>query len=224
MRTPYIVLLLLGSLLLLLAVGYWYYNSQQPRDLIAYKNTAPILGAQLGRPVFIRIIKESRQLELWVQAAEGTWSLMKTYPILAMSGHLGPKLREGDKQAPEGFYEVRANQLNPKSRFHLAMNIGYPNDYDRAQGRTGSFIMIHGSHYSVGCFAMGDDGIEEIYTMVAQALNQGQSAVPVQIYPFEMTDARLQQERNHTAYPFWQYLQQDGWQKSQQTQAPYVLD
>ncbi|MFI3244437.1 MAG: 2-dehydro-3-deoxyphosphooctonate aldolase [Akkermansia sp.] len=187
---------------------------QSNRDIKAYERTAALLGEHLGRPVFIRIIKEALVLELWTQDEEQQWQLMKSYPILAMSGELGPKTKEGDKQAPEGFYEVRRGQLNPNSRFHLAFNIGYPNAYDRSLGRTGSFIMVHGSHYSIGCFAMGDDGIEEIYTMVAQALEQGQVAVPVQIYPFKMTDERMEKEKNHPAFPFWKGYLKEGWDAS----------
>ncbi len=180
------------------------------RDAKAYERTAPQLGEHLGRAVWIRIVKEELKLELWTQDDKAAWNLMKTYPVLAMSGELGPKTKEGDQQAPEGFYEVRAGQLNPKSRFHLAFNIGYPNTYDESLGRTGSFIMVHGSHYSIGCFAMGDEAIEEIYTMVAQALKQGQPFVPVQIYPFEMSDERMNRELGHPAFSFWQYLKR-GW-------------
>ncbi len=210
-------------ILLLLLFAYFSMSTQADnRDVTAYQNTAPVLGEHLGRPVFIRIIKEDAVLELWTQDANQAWNLMKSYPVLAMSGELGPKTKEGDKQAPEGFYEVRKGQLNPNSRFHLAFNIGYPNAYDQSLGRTGSFIMVHGSCYSIGCFAMGDEGIEEIYTMVAEALKQGQEFVPVQIYPFQMTDARMTAEQNNPAYTFWQYLKQ-GWDHTQKERAPFVL-
>ncbi len=194
-----------------MTAAYFLMTTQADnRDVTAYQNTKAQLGEHLGRAVFIRIIKEELKLELWTQDESQAWNCMKTYPILAMSGELGPKTMEGDKQAPEGFYEVRAGQLNPKSRFHLAFNIGYPNTYDESLGRTGSFIMVHGSHYSIGCFAMGDEAIEEIYTMVAQALKQGQPFVPVQIYPFEMSDERMEREKAHPAFEFWCYLKR-GW-------------
>lgn len=180
------------------------------RAAAAMQHVRPHLGHAFGRPVFLRIVKETRTLELRVQE-KGRWRLLKTYPILAMSGELGPKTAEGDRQAPEGFYATTLPLLNPRSKFHLSFNIGYPNAYDRNKGRTGSFIMVHGSNRSIGCFAMGDPAIEEIYTLVHQALKAGQSAVPVQIYPFEMTPERMEQERNSPHYDFWQSLL-PGWQ------------
>ncbi len=213
------VILVLG-VLVMLAIYVLMTAQADNRDVRAYEHTKAQLGENLGRPVFIRIIKEELKFELWTQDEAGAWNCMKTYPVRAMSGELGPKTKEGDKQAPEGFYEVRAGQLNPKSRFHLAFNIGYPNAYDRSLGRTGSFIMVHGSHYSVGCFAMGDEGVEEIYTMVAQALACGQDFVPVQIYPFEMSDERMERELGHPAYSFWQYLKK-GWDASRASGSPY---
>lgn len=171
----------------------------------AKKHVQPVFGHVFGCPVFLRIVKETRTLELRVQE-NGKWRLLKTYPILAMSGEAGPKTAEGDRQAPEGFYATTSALLNPRSKFHLAFNIGYPNAYDRSLGRTGSFIMVHGGERSIGCFAMGDPAIEEIYTMVHQALRAGQTAVPIQIYPFEMTPERMAQERNSPHYEFWQHL------------------
>ena len=79
-----------------------------------------------------------------------------TYPICLWSGRLGPKLREGDRQAPEGFYTVSAEQLNPNSRWHRSFSLGFPNAFDQAHGRTGSFIMVHGGCPSIGCYAMTD--------------------------------------------------------------------
>ncbi len=178
----------------------------------------PQLGAFYGKPVFIRIIKESRLLELWIQH-QGSWQVLKTYPIAGMSGTLGPKQQEGDKQAPEGFYDVTPERMNPKSRFHLAMNIGYPNAYDLSLGRTGSFIMVHGGRSSVGCFAMTDEGMEEIYTMVNEALRHGQKRVEVHIYPFEMTAARMEQEKNNPHLPFWRTLSPH-WQHTHKHHSP----
>ncbi len=172
----------------------------------ARANTEAELGRFFGAPVFIRIVKESRLLELWVQH-QSTWQVLKTYRIAGMSGTLGPKQKEGDKQAPEGFYDVVAQRLNPQSRFHLAMNIGYPNAHDRELGRTGSFIMVHGGTDSVGCFAMTDPAIEEIYTMVNEAFRAEQQRVEVHIYPFEMTVERMEQERQNPHHPFWCTLQ-----------------
>ena len=188
------------------------------RASVARQHVQPYLGHVFGCPVFLRIIKETRTLELRIQE-KGRWRLLKTYPILAMSGELGPKTAEGDRQAPEGFYATTQPLLNPRSKFHLSFNIGYPNAYDRKKGRTGSFIMVHGSDRSIGCFAMGDPAIEEIYTMVHQALRAGQKSVPIQIYPFDMTPERMKQERNSPHYEFWQYLL-PGWQHTQRHGSP----
>lgn len=191
------------------------------REAQARRHTAPKLLRFWGRPVFIRIIKEERVLELWLQSSHsGQWSLFETYPIAAMSGALGPKLREGDAQAPEGFYRVPLSALNPKSRYYLSFNIGYPNRYDREQGRTGSAIMVHGSNVSVGCFAMTDPLIEEIYTLVAAALRAGQAYVPVQVYPFRMTPQRLAEASRSPHAAFWQRLV-PAWQHTERFHAPW---
>ncbi len=158
-----------------------------------------------GQPVFIRIFKQSSELELWL-ANGGDWFLFRTFPICAWSGDLGPKLKEGDRQAPEGFYRVTRQSLNPNSRFHLSFNLGFPNAYDRAHGRTGSFLMVHGSCLSVGCYAMTDPGIEVIYRLVEAALDAGQDQVPVHVFPFRMTDQALTAAAGHSWLPFWQEL------------------
>ncbi len=158
----------------------------------------------LGDPVFIRIFKEERQLELWIREPNGKkFRLFKSWPVAAMSGTLGPKLAEGDRQAPEGFYSVPRSALNPRSSFHLSFNLGYPNSFDRAHARTGSALMVHGSNLSVGCFAMTDPVIEEIYTLCAVALAHGQPAFQVHIFPFRMTQERLAASATSQWAPFW---------------------
>lgn len=194
-------------------------DAAQDREVLARRHVGPKLLPFWGRSVFIRIIKEERVLELWLRGEEG-WELFHTYPIAGMSGELGPKEREGDCQAPEGFYRVVLSALNPKSLYYLSFNIGYPNRYDRELGRTGSHIMVHGSNVSIGCFAMTDGGIEEIYTLVAEALRGGQSYVPVQVYPFRMTEQRMQAEHGSPHYAFWQHLQ-PGWLHTESTQEPW---
>lgn len=177
-------------------------------------------GAKLGDSAFIRIFKESKELELWLKpSAPGKWTQFRTYPIAAFSGKLGPKLMEGDGQAPEGFYSVGSQSLNPASSFHLSFNIGYPNAYDRFHERTGSFIMVHGSDVSVGCFAMTNPVIEEIYLIVEAALAKGQSEVPVHIFPFRMTDERLARAKGEAAEPFWQQLR-TGYSHFEKTRTP----
>ncbi len=163
-------------------------------------------GHAWGAPVFIRIFKESDELEVWLAGDDGRYALFKTYPICTWSGALGPKLKEGDKQAPEGFYYVTREAMNPNSQFHLSFNLGFPNAYDRAQGRTGSFLMVHGNCVSVGCFAMTDDGIEEIYLLADAALAQGQPFFRVHIFPFRMTDERMRAAEADQWAAFWRNL------------------
>lgn len=179
----------------------------------------PVLHEQLrqrgippGCPVYLRGFKAKRQLELWLQAGQGEWRLWRTYPIAAASGRLGPKEREGDYQVPEGFYSITHALLNPASRYHLAMNIGYPNEDDLRQQRTGSFIMIHGRQVSVGCLAMTDPVIEEIYLLVSEALENGQAAVPVHLFPFRLTEEALAQAADHPWLEFWRTRLQPAWQ------------
>lgn len=177
-------------------------------------------GAAIGDPVFIRIVKEPRLCELWIKTQENDrYTLFKTYDIAGMSGSLGPKKKEGDMQAPEGFYATASGLLNPRSNYHLSFNIGYPNAYDTAQGYTGSFIMLHGKDVSIGCFAMTDPGIEEIYTLVSAALQQGQTRVPIQIYPFPITEENLQRHRESPHIGFWKQLA-PAWQYTERHHAP----
>ncbi len=162
-------------------------------------------GMELGAPVHVRIFKEEAALELWVLTG-GQFELFRTYPVCNYSGDLGPKLKQGDKQSPEGIYLVSASSLNPNSRFHLSFNLGYPNAFDRSQGRTGDFLMVHGDCVSVGCYAMTDPAIEEIYVIVEAALRGGQRDVAVHAFPFRMTDERLFAARSNNWHGFWSDL------------------
>jgi murein L,D-transpeptidase YafK len=164
-------------------------------------------GLSWGSPVFMRIFKESEELEVWVQAGE-VFKHFKTYEICNFSGHLGPKLKTGDHQSPEGFYSVAARQLNPHSRFHLSFNLGYPNAYDRARQRTGDALMVHGNCVSIGCYAMTDNYIEEIYALADAALRNGQPSFQVHAFPFRLTDATLARHKASQWFSFWQNLQE----------------
>jgi murein L,D-transpeptidase YafK len=165
------------------------------------------LGAEVGDPVFIRIFKYTAELEVWIKVGSH-YKLLHTYEICRQSGYLGPKLKEGDRQGPEGFYYVSKSRLNPNSKFHLAFNIGYPNAYDRAHRRTGSALMIHGDCVSVGCFAMTDARIEEIYELVEKALDHGQKIVRVHSFPFRMTSEKMEHYRYSEWYSFWSNLKE----------------
>ena len=162
--------------------------------------------AEWGAPVFIRAFKLESEMELWVQG-QGGWMLFKRYPICAWSGDLGPKLAQGDRQTPEGIYRVGAGQLNPASSYHLSFNLGYPNALDRYHGRTGDYLMVHGSCVSIGCYAMTHVGIEEIYTLVAAALSAGQRRVDVHLFPFRLEAAQLAAQHDHRWFEFWSELQ-----------------
>lgn len=174
---------------------------------------------RFGAPIFIRIFKQSDTLEVWVESSNGRFELFKEYRICAQSGGLGPKQREGDRQAPEGFYFVTAQSLNPWSQFHLSFNLGYPNRYDRAHGRTGSALMVHGNCVSIGCYAMTDTGIEEIYTLAHKALEGGQPFFRVHIFPFKLTDTALQKAKMSKWYAFWANLK-EGHDIFEQTNIP----
>ena len=160
------------------------------------------------QPIFIRIFKEESELEVWKQRDDGRFYHFKTYPICNWSGDLGPKIRQGDKQAPEGFYRVARNQMNPNSQFHLAFNLGYPNAYDRAHGRTGDFLMVHGKCKSAGCYAMTDGLIEEIYALSREAFAGGQDGFEVHAFPFRMTDENMARHRTSPHFRFWQTLKE----------------
>lgn len=178
------------------------------------------LGLRLGSPVFIRIFKEERTLELWVQQPDKpTFKHFRNYPIVAMSGTLGPKLAEGDRQAPEGFYFVPPSSMNPTSTFHLSFNLGYPNTYDRSHQRTGSALMIHGNQVSIGCFAMTDPKIEEIYTLCNAAHAGGQAYFRVHAFPFRMTPERMTLTRENKWHDFWLNLQ-EGYDQFERTRLP----
>ena len=170
---------------------------------LAYLNLA------MGDPVVLLAFKEERQLEAWCRSVEGDWIRWKTFPILAASGNPGPKEREGDRQVPEGTYGILRKGMNPKSDYHLGMNIGYPSDHDLRLGRTGSAIMIHGDRVSIGCLAMGDDAIERLYLLVDAALAGGEREVPVHIYPFRMTPDACAAHAGPGWHPSWDALKSE---------------
>lgn len=159
-------------------------------------------------PILVRLFKQEAELEVWKQDKTGRFSLLKTYPICRWSGELGPKLKEGDRQAPEGFYNITPAQMNPESQFYLSFNMGYPNTFDRAHGRTGAHLMVHGDCSSRGCYAMTDEQISEIYALGRESFFGGQRSFQVQAYPFRMTPQNLARHRNNPNMPFWKMLKQ----------------
>jgi murein L,D-transpeptidase YafK len=159
-------------------------------------------------PLLIRIHKEESSLEVWKQDRTGKFALLKAYPICKFSGKLGPKLAQGDYQAPEGFYDITPEQMNPWSHEYLAFNTGFPNAFDRSLGRTGSFLMVHGGCESVGCYAMTDYEMEEIYGLADEAFKGGQDKIQLEAFPFQMTAENLTRHADDPNAPFWEMLKQ----------------
>ena len=159
-------------------------------------------------PILIRIFKEEAELEVWKKNMDGQFALLKTYPICKWSGDLGPKKKQGDRQAPEGFYTITPGQMNPNSNYYLAFNTGYPNSYDRAWGRTGSELMVHGDCSSRGCYAMTDEQIQEIYALARDAFFGGQKEFQFEAFPFRMTALNMAKHRNNPNFAFWKMLKE----------------
>jgi murein L,D-transpeptidase YafK len=159
-------------------------------------------------PILVRLYKEESELEVWKEDRDGQFQLLKTYPICRWSGELGPKIKQGDRQAPEGFYTITPGLMNPNSSYYLAINIGFPNAYDSANGRTGQFLMIHGDCSSAGCYAMTDEQIAEIYALARESFFGGQRSFQIQAYPFRMTPLNMAKHRNSPHMAFWKMLKQ----------------
>jgi len=159
-------------------------------------------------PILMRVFKEESELEVWKQDASGRFALLRAYPICRWSGELGPKLKAGDRQAPEGFYTITPGLMNPNSSRYLAINTGFPNEYDAANGRTGAFLMIHGDCSSAGCYAMTDEQIAEIYALARESFAGGQKSFQLQAYPFRMTPLNMARHRNSRHIAFWRMIKQ----------------
>ena len=159
-------------------------------------------------PILVRLFKQESELEVWKQDTSGRFALLKSYPICRWSGELGPKVKEGDRQAPEGFYTITPAQMNPNSNYYLSVNIGFPNEFDRAWGRSGDYLMIHGDCSSRGCYAMTDEQIAEIYALARESFFGGQRSFQVQAYPFRMTPLNMAKHRTNPNMAFWKMLKE----------------
>jgi murein L,D-transpeptidase YafK len=177
----------------------------------------------LQSPMLIRLFKQEAELEVWKQDRSGRFALLKTYPICRWSGDLGPKVREGDRQAPEGFYSITPGQMNPQSAYYLSFNTGFPNAFDRALGRSGSQLMVHGDCSSRGCYAMTDEQIAEIYSLGRESFFGGQKAFQLQAYPFKMTPVNMAKHRNNPNMPFWKMIK-EGWDHFEVTRQEPKVD
>jgi len=163
-------------------------------------------GVSPTAPILIRAFKKESELEVWKMKPDGTYILLKTFPICRWSGQLGPKTHEGDRQSPEGFYAITPAMMNPNSSYYLSFNVGYPNAYDRAHGATGGSVMVHGICSSAGCFAMTDAQIADIYALARDSFAGGQRSIQMQAYPFHMNAQNLAKYRLDPNMPFWKEL------------------
>lgn len=181
------------------------------------------IGSSPGAPMMMRIIKQDSILEVWKQTNSGQYALLTTYKICAYSGGYGPKIVEGDRQAPEGFYDITAGLLNPNSNYYLAFNTGYPNKFDRSYGRTGSNLMVHGDCSSSGCYAMTDAEIAQIYALARESLAGGNKSVQLEIFPFRMTPQNLAAQSGNTNMAFWRNIK-TGYDAFELTRKPPTWD
>ncbi|TIR31430.1 MAG: murein L,D-transpeptidase, partial [Mesorhizobium sp.] len=218
--------------LVIAAIGVAGCNDSSMKDFAPHANKPlpdKILASMKAKgmtrtsPVMARIFKEEGKLEIWKAKTNGRYDLVASYDICKWSGKLGPKFTEGDRQAPEGFYTVRPAQMNPRSSYHLAFNIGYPNAYDRANGRTGSHLMVHGACSSSGCYSMTDAQIEQIYAFGRDAFQGGQTEFQIQAFPFRMTAANMARYRKDPNYEFWKMLKV-GYDNFEITKVPPKVD
>jgi murein L,D-transpeptidase YafK len=198
-----------------LALAGCYGNDGYDLPTRAMKELSPQMLALLEQkgmpkdsPILIRIFKDESELEVWKQDTTAHYELLKVYPICRWSGDLGPKVREGDRQAPEGYYTITPALMNPNSNYYLAINTGFPNAFDKANDRHGAFLMIHGDCSSRGCYAMTDEQIGEIYSLAREAFLGGQQSFQIQAYPFRMTPANLARHRNNPNLAFWKMIKE----------------
>jgi murein L,D-transpeptidase YafK len=197
---------------LVLALAACQGDNRSTRHLVPIPPATMALMASKGMsqndPILMRAYKKESEIEVWKRGSDGRYALLKTYPMCRWSGQLGPKTREGDRQAPEGFYTVTPAQMNPNSSFHLSFDLGYPNAYDRVHGRTGAHLMVHGSCSSSGCFAMTDEAISEVYALARESFASGQRSFQFQSYPFRMTAENLAKHRLDPNIAFWRNLKE----------------
>jgi len=182
-----------------------------------------VMGMTAASPIAMRIFKEEGILEVWKANAQNRYQLIASYDICAWSGQLGPKLTEGDRQAPEGFYNIYPSQMNPQSQYYLSFNIGFPNKYDRAHGARGNNLMVHGACSSAGCYSMTDAQVLQIYAFAREAFRGGQEYFQVQAYPFKMTADNMAKHRFSRHYEFWKMIKV-GYDHFELTKRPPVVD
>lgn len=217
-RAAFLILLCCCCLKLNSTDQLWYARVADARDAKDALLRALFQKKGLAYPpqnLYLRVFKGESVLEVWASDNSTLpFTLVKSYPVCAMSGQLGPKRREGDEQVPEGFYHI--SSLNPFSAYHLSMEVSYPNASDRqlsTNSRLGGNIYIHGNCKSIGCIAITDPYIEEVYWLVAQARANGQVKIPVHLFPARMSDLKFNilqhlYRNKPTLLQFWSSLKQ----------------
>jgi murein L,D-transpeptidase YafK len=195
-------------------------NRELPQKILTLMKAK---GMRKNSPIMMRIFKNEHVLEIWKQKDNGRYDMIANYNICAWSGTLGPKVKQGDRQAPEGYYTIRPYQMNPNSKYFLAINTGFPNAYDRANGRNGADLMIHGACSSSGCYSMTDANVQEIFAFARDAFAGGQKEFMLEALPFRMTAANMAQFSSHPDYKFWQMIK-EGYDYFELTHTPPKVD
>ncbi|WP_417436507.1 L,D-transpeptidase family protein [Hoeflea sp.] len=209
------------------------YGCQDALDSVSNKVEHPLPAKLVNKmkandmstrsPIMMRIFKEEGILEVWKQKGNGRFDIIASYEICKWSGKLGPKFKEGDRQAPEGYYRIYPYQMNPNSSYYLSFNMGYPNSYDRSYGRTGSNLMVHGACSSAGCYSMTDEQVLEIYGFARDAFKGGQEYFLVEALPFRMTPENMARHRDSEHFEFWKMLKV-GYDHFELTKRPPKVD
>lgn len=219
---PAAILMLTASLAACQGTEFGGEKHQQPVSRTLTKKMKA-KDMELKSPVMVRVFKEESELEVWKKTRSGEYALLETYDICKWSGKLGPKIKEGDRQAPEGFYEVSPGRMNPFSSYYLSFNLGFPNKFDRAHNRTGSNLMVHGACSSAGCYAMTDEQIADIYALGRDSFIGGQRKFQVQAFPFRMTAANMARHADSEHYEFWRMLK-TGYDHFEVTKRPPAIE
>jgi murein L,D-transpeptidase YafK len=196
--------------------AFWSQQLAYPRVRAAYARCWPTLAAQLQAQhldsarleVFFRLVKTRRALEVWARnQGDAAFQQLRSYPLAATSGTLGPKRRAGDGQVPEGFYTI--NRFNPQSLYHLSLGLDYPTAEDiLATGLAdpGGDIFLHGSNVTDGCLPLTDAGIDEVYLLAVAARAAGQASINVHLFPFPVVESELRQRVASPHAAFWRGL------------------
>jgi murein L,D-transpeptidase YafK len=175
-------------------------TDRQIAEMVAEK------GFSLGAPMYIRILKKEKQLEVWMQKTAGArYEKFKSYDIRYLhNDKLGPKIKQGDHTTPEGVYPILPQNVTTGTAYHMAIDFGYPNQFDRSHGRSGSLVRIHGiADGSAGCPVMTDGDIEEIYTIANAALKAGHTNGAIYVFPFEMSTSNMLAHAGHPSMKWW---------------------